>query len=123
MGDLTKSFSKHEFACDCCGYFKDTMQFRRFVKLLQYARDATCQPFIINSGFRCKQNNKDIGGSPDSAHLSGIAADIKTSDSTERFKILRALITCGFSRIGIYDAHIHVDVDYNNKPNKIIWKK
>ena len=34
-------------------------------------------PIVINSGFRCPEVNKKVGGSPTSNHLTGCAADIK----------------------------------------------
>ncbi len=34
-------------------------------------------PIIITSGFRCKEVNEAVGGSPQSNHLAGCAADIR----------------------------------------------
>ena len=36
-------------------------------------------PIIINSGYRSPQLNRKIGGAPNSNHLTGCAADIRTS--------------------------------------------
>ena len=46
------------------------------VNLLQPIRDRISYPFHINSGYRCKELNKAVGGSDTSAHLKGLAADI-----------------------------------------------
>ena len=45
------------------------------------------QPIKINSGYRCKQLNKLVGGVPNSWHQDGNAADIHIS-SAEEAKIL-----------------------------------
>ncbi len=52
------------------------------------------------------------------AHGEGKAVDIVddlTHDaitSAWRFKIVRAAFLKGFTRIGVYDAHVHLDVSY-----------
>ncbi|WP_335880118.1 YcbK family protein, partial [Campylobacter jejuni] len=42
-------------------------------------------PIIINSGYRCKEHNAEVGGAPKSQHAIGSAADfvvkgVKTKD-------------------------------------------
>ena len=44
--------------------------------LLEPIRKAFRQPIIINSGYRCRQLNRAVGGAQRSLHLSGRAADI-----------------------------------------------
>ena len=44
--------------------------------VLQPLRDCISYPFHINSGYRCKELNKAVGGSKTSAHLKGLAADV-----------------------------------------------
>ena len=85
-----------------------------FLKKLDAARGIANVPFKINSGFRTAAKNKAEGGKPDSAHLTGWAADIdlpNTGGSRLRFIIIRALIQAGFTRIGIANGFIHVDCD------------
>ena len=43
---------------------------------LEQIRSLLGYPIHVNSGFRCIELNKAVGGVPDSAHLSGFAADI-----------------------------------------------
>lgn len=38
------------------------------------------KPIIINSGYRCPQLNRAVGGSPTSQHMKGEAADIDAGD-------------------------------------------
>ena len=85
MGDLSKNLSRHEFACKCgCGF--DTVD----VVLLNTLQ-ATADWFFakadktrvkrvsitINSGCRCSAHNKREGGSKNSRHMQGTAADFK----------------------------------------------
>ncbi len=44
--------------------------------ILEPARDLLGVPITISSGYRSPQLNRSVGGAPDSAHLSGRAADI-----------------------------------------------
>ena len=91
-----------------------------FLKLLDEAREVAEIPFIINSAWRSVEKNKEVGGSPNSSHLKGLAVDIHCTDSRSRFIILEALLSVGFNRIGIADTFIHCDLDLD-KPQKVIW--
>jgi len=110
-------FAKEEFKCPCCGlsYVDD-----KLIKMLNKARKIAGIPFIINSGFRCGEHNKNIGGYPTSSHMTGLAADIKCKNSKDRLIMLKALIEAKFNRIGIGNTFIHVDCD-NSKTSDRIW--
>ena len=112
-----KYFKKEEFACPCCGRneIKD-----EFLAKLDEAREIAGVPFVITSGYRCSKHNKEVGGSPTSSHLKGLAADIKTTSSKQRYKILNALLKVGFKRIGIGQNFIHVDLD-TEKVQEVAW--
>lgn len=78
---------------------------------LQVARTLAGIPFAINSGYRTPAHNKKVGGTSLSAHTRGHGVDIAANASTTRFKILKALIAAGFTRIGIGKGFIHADDD------------
>jgi hypothetical protein len=42
---------------------------------LEIVRSILMQPIIVTSGYRCKELNLAIGGSPNSAHTRGLAVD------------------------------------------------
>lgn len=46
--------------------------------VLDPAREAMGIPIYVNSGFRCPQLNRLVGGAPNSQHTKGEAADITT---------------------------------------------
>ena len=91
-----------------------------FLEMLDRARDFAGVPFVINSGYRTKAHNLKVGGTKNSAHLDGFAADIRCNASRERMYIVGALLEAGFNRIGIGNGFIHVDND-PTKPDDVIW--
>ena len=61
------------------------------VLILEPLRTTLNKPIFINSGYRCKELNKAVGGVPGSHHLQGLAADINFSSETELKKMLFSL--------------------------------
>ena len=115
---MAKYFNVDEFACKCgCG--KNEIS-NDLITMLDVARGDAGVPFHISSGYRCPEHNKSVGGVSESAHTSGMAADIAVSDSRTRFAILSSLIQAGFTRIGIAKSFIHVDIDDNKDP-EVVW--
>lgn len=92
----------------------------KLISKLDEARGIAGIPFIITSGYRSAQKNKLIGGVDSSAHTKGLAVDMKARSASDKYKIVMALIKVGITRIGIYDKHIHCDID-STKPNSVIW--
>jgi uncharacterized protein YcbK (DUF882 family) len=90
-----------------------------FLFVLDEAREFAGIPFVINSAYRSPDHPLSIKN-PSSSHIKGLAVDIKATDSVTRFKIVKALIEVGFTRIGIADTFIHVDLDFD-KTQKVIW--
>lgn len=52
--------------------------------LLQDIRDGIGKPVTISSGVRCPELNKAVGGTADSRHQKGLAADIQVSGMTSQ---------------------------------------
>ena len=100
-----------------------------FMQMLDDARGLAEIPFVITSGYRTEAYQDDLtrrgyktakkGTSP---HLKGVAADIACSNSRDRWIIINALVLAGFSRIGISDTFIHVDLStYEGHRQNVIW--
>ena len=51
-------------------------------EVLEPLRSHFGQPVVISSGYRCPPLNRAVGGSPNSQHLKGEAADIRVPDPT-----------------------------------------
>lgn len=61
--------------------------------ILDPLREAYGKPIIVTSGYRCEELNRLIGGSKNSQHRIGMAADIRTiEDTIEENKKLYDLI-------------------------------
>ena len=132
-----KYFTSKELGCTSDNY---TCMDPIFLDWLGAVRAYANVPFIINSGYRTVEHNTEVGGVEDSAHIKGMAVDIKCTDSATRYKILKACFFAGIPdhilkqikeheestgrvsipRIGIGDTFIHIDID-DSKPQDVIW--
>lgn len=106
---MAKYFTTSEFDCKCgCG--KNNTELR-LLRGLDKARGKAGIPFHINSGCRCAEYNRKIGGSPTSSHLMGEAADIAAGDGAAMFRIVSGLLAANFKRIIVYKrGFIHTDL-------------
>ena len=103
-----KHFHLKEFDCPCCG--KNNIDLN-LVKTLDKVRDELGYPIFITSGCRCEKHNAFVGGVKNSAHLFGLACDIRVPDNHFRLKLLKLLFENGISRMGIGENFIHIDID------------
>jgi len=115
---MTEHFPDYELECNCgCGLMN--MQETTMQKV-ERARVIAGIPFGVNSASRCLIRNEAEGGTDESSHLDGWALDIAVTSSRARFIILKALMTVGFTRIGIGKNFIHVDDDPTKAPD-VSW--
>ena len=113
-----KYFNRSEFACKCgCGFSDVDIN---LIGILNQMREEINQLIIINSGCRCEEHNKKVGGSKNSSHVKGLALDIKVLNSRYRYLIIVAAINAGINRIGIHSNFIHIDID-KDKPEEVIF--
>ena len=112
-----RNFDIEEFGCKHCG---EVPMDSLFLMMLDDARDEAKTPFVITSGYRCPEHNRAVGGVEGSAHTKGHAVDIAAGSSGKKFKIIKALMGVGFTRIGVSSNFIHVDNDYSKSPN-VVW--
>lgn len=66
------------------------------------------QPIRITSGFRTKAHNTLVGGSPNSQHLLGKAADIVVQGMTPHD--VQRLLNAWDGGLGCYKTFTHVDI-------------
>lgn len=103
-----KYFSLDEFKCPCC---KKVEMNESFLRSLDSLRERIGIPLTINSGFRCDKHNTDIGGSPNSKHRLGLAADISTKNmrAKQKYNVIKNAYVVGMTGIGVYETFIHLD--------------
>lgn len=90
------------------------------LEALDNARELAGFPFVVTSGVRSIAHNKAVGGTKSSSHLLGYAVDLAVPSSRRRFIMLEALLDAGFTRIGIGEDFMHVDMD-PQKTQNVIW--
>jgi len=109
MGDISKYFSRSEFACKCgCGFAAVDVSVH---EALRYLRITFKKPVFINSGCRCVEYNKKVGGVENSYHTKGMAVDIRI-DGVKQIEVAIALSCMYPDRYGIiqYKNFVHFDV-------------
>jgi len=99
-------------ACRCgCGQCEIDP---RLLAALEELRSLAGRPVIVTSGYRCPEHNRKKGGTSNSLHLSGRAADVRITGLSIREMLDLAVQVADFRHggIGVYpdDGVIHVDV-------------
>ena len=114
---ITANFKVREFACKDGS---DTVFLSTgLVQILQQIRYHFGKPITINSGYRTDAYNKKVGGSANSQHLYGLAADIVVSGvSPEKVAAYAETLLPNTGGIGRYAGFTHIDV----RRQKSRWK-
>tara|TARA_R110002072_G_scaffold224598_1_gene381744 strand:- start:449 stop:835 length:387 start_codon:yes stop_codon:yes gene_type:complete len=113
---LTSNFSLEEFECKCGCEMPEFVK-KNIIELaenLQVLRDDVGRLDLTNA-YRCKFHNADVGGSVNSQHLKGKAADIKSktlspNEIAVRTNDLMKNESFKLGGIGIYNTFTHVDI-------------
>lgn len=86
-------------------------------------REIYGKPITVNSGYRCPELNKAVGGSATSDHVKGFAADI-TAGSKEENERLFNIIKHNFHFSQLIDeknfSWVHVSYNSNNLKNQTL---
>ena len=117
MGTISKNFSYREFEASnkadekgICNVIT-TFEVRDAVKalvdtVLQPLRDAWGKPLHINSGYRCPELNREVGGMPTSQHVKGEAADVACDKPVELARLAKAL-RLPYDQMILYPTFVH----------------
>lgn len=118
-GQLSRNFRLAEFRCKC-GKCASVLVDTALVDILQQIRDHFGVSVDINSGYRCKEHNADVGGDPNSSHMQGMAADIRVVDITPR-EVAKYAESIGVKRIGLYEGDEGEFVHIGSGKSKRFW--
>ncbi len=136
MGDISKNFSLKEFTHS--NYAKryginnqinDETILKNITALvnniLQPLRDNLKKEIKINSGYRCAELNKKVGGVPNSQHTKGEAADIFTGSPENSYHVAQAIINLflPFDQLILYPTFIHVSHNRTVNREQLLYNK
>ena len=114
---LTNNFTKQEFDSKDGSPMPPEvlLNVQKLASQLQALRDVLNAPIRINSGYRSPEHNKAVGGSKNSQHVLGKAADIRVKGKTPKqvYDIIEGMISAGDmlqGGLGLYDTFVHYDI-------------
>lgn len=116
-------FKPQEFACRCCRQLPPSVRENiesLVTEVLDPARRAYGGPVLVNSGYRCRKHNAEVGGVANSQHLRGEAADICCEDNKRLGKIIEQGV---FDQLIYYPTFIHVSYKREGNNRKQILNK
>ena len=89
--------------------------------VLQPLRDAWGGPLFINSGYRCLELNKAVGGVPTSQHVLGCAADVGVTDPLALAKLAKRM-KLDYDQMIVYPSFVHFSYNpYKGNRNQILY--
>lgn len=91
-------------------------------RVLQPLRDGYGQAMHINSGYRCPQLNKAVGGVPTSQHAKGEAADIRVNDPRKLLSKLLEL-KLDFDQAILYPTFLHISYRSGQNRKQVLYAK
>ena len=114
---LSEHFNISEFHCkgEDCGC-SETLHDPTLTAYLQQIRDHFGKPLKITSGYRCHKHNEAVGGSADSLHTKGQAADF-VINGVMPLEIAQFAEQLGINGIGLYEDFVHIDT----RSTKFYW--
>jgi len=97
---LTEHFSLSEFTSTSTALPNipsdiEIVRILRTAKALEEVRQVLGHPIHISSGFRSEMVNRAVGGADNSAHMLGLAADIKCPEFGPPKQVCMAIIDAG----------------------------
>lgn len=110
-----KYFEISDFDCQETG--ENRME-PEFIEKLDELREACGFPFIITSGYRSPEHSIERRKKAPGTHAQGIAADIKVSNGSQRYKIIEMAHKMRFGGIGVAKTFVHVDI---REKTPVLW--
>lgn len=95
----------------------------KLLTMLDELREKFGYPIILNSSYRSPDHPIEAKKANPGEHTYGAAVDIKCIGGEATFKLVKAAIEVGFTRIGISrkSNFVHVGIGYPDAPPVTIW--
>ena len=117
MGTISENFSYREFERSDTAERKGitnvitTVEVRDSIKtlvdkVLQPLRNVWGEPLTVNSGYRCPELNREVGGVPTSQHVKGEAADVACETPRELAQLAYDL-GLPYDQMILYPTFVH----------------
>ncbi len=126
MSRISEHISVKEYSCRCCGRLPPSWTsaggpdvFGQFFLDFEEIREEWGKPIIIDSGYRCPEHNKAVGGEELSIHLWGLALDCRPERREDLSRFYQVILDMRPElRLGYYSKQgfVHMDVGYQIEP-------
>ena len=95
----------------------------KLLEMLDTLRENYGYPIKLTSTYRSPEHPIEARKSKPGEHAHGAAVDIACIGGEATFKLVKAAIETGFTRIGISRKNnfVHVGIGYPGAPEKTIW--
>jgi uncharacterized protein YcbK (DUF882 family) len=95
----------------------------KLLEMLDNLRETYGYPITLTSTYRSPQHPIEARKSSPGEHTYGAAVDIACVGGEATYKLVKAAIEVGFTRIGISRKNnfVHVGIGYDSAPPMTIW--
>ncbi len=99
------------------------MMDKKLLSMLDEMREIYGHPIKITSSYRSPEHPIEAAKKQPGEHSYGAAVDIVSDSGGKTFRLVKAAIEVGFTRIGISrkKGFIHLGIGYPGAPEKTIW--
>jgi uncharacterized protein YcbK (DUF882 family) len=99
------------------------MMDEKLLSMLDKMREIYGYPIKITSSYRSPEHPIEAAKKEPGEHSYGAAVDIVSDGGGKTFRLVKAAIETGFTRIGISRKRgfIHLGIGYPGAPEKTIW--
>ena len=121
LQELTASKTAEKRGIDNSPSLAVLANLRSLAALLEQVRAAVGLPISVSSGYRCAALNRAVGGTPSSAHMNGLAADISAPGLAPK-DLATAIMASGvqFDQLIDEGSWVHIGLSRGAPRNQVL---